>query len=252
MKHPIRTTLLLLAATLLGACAPRLIIPESIIERVESGEIIPDRIVFAVTGMLGDNWKPWHGNLQSSLAEDGVLVIRLQYASEPIGVILDYGRFDSAALLAKTADDLTRLPGITPTFAAIGFSQGGEVIIEAAHEMTRARLDRVVLHRTSETIFAHDTARLLGNRKIGEILSTHSPVDIHSWISPLGVGTVGQPGPAHRVRNLAQWYPHLPIHAQSTWLRLQHFLAGDAFRERRPVTPEAARRLAAWLRSVAN
>lgn len=234
-----------LSCGVLPGCA-RTLVSEDQTRRLRIGEIDPCQVVFIVHGMLKDTGFTWDEDLRDELCDDGRLGVPVTYWSDPTGVWLGWGPRAPARLLAAVADDVARLHEaagcpVPLRVRALGFSQGGEVVLAAAAELEVATFDRVVLSQPSSFAFSRRPSELQQAGRIGSLEIHVSPVDLVNLLAPLGAGEFGLHAANVDVNHHIHWRWHLPPILRSD---RDHYRA--ALFEEGPDRPGAAEGRGAW------
>lgn len=212
--HARQIGLLALPLLLATGCA-RIVIADAELERLREGSVDAGRVVFICHGILKDLGMPWDFAMRDELRAAGFVPILMTYFAEPTGTWFNWGSTSPARKLAQLADDLTRLSetcdGQTPlALCGIGFSNGCEVLLDAAALARVAHFDRLVFLGSSSFAWSPLPGELIASGRIGEIHDHWSPLDLVTLFAPLGAGSFGLRTGSDHVRHHAHWRYHLP------------------------------------------
>jgi len=246
MKRSSASTRLLPAlalAIVLPGCA-ELLVPDQDIRRLRTQSIDPCQVAFVVHGMLKDTGIPWDTNLRDDLSDHGQLGLVTTYWSDPIGVWFNSGSEAPAALIAGIADDIALLHHasgcpVPLSIRAVGFSNGAEVLLDAADALRFVSFETVVFAQSSSFAFSSIPDRLISDGKIGRLEVHWSPFDVVTLLAPLGAGQFGLWSDSPQVSHHRHWRWHIPPLLQSSRDHYREALFPAAIAE--PWTPERVR-----------
>lgn len=214
-------SLLVLMLAVLGVAAgvsgcASLQVSDRLRQDLDAGRLDPHHVVFICHGMLKDLGSPWSRRLRTELVEDGVVGLPVTYWSDPTGVWFNWGSVAPGRLVAETADALVRAHAESGSrreliIDAVGFSNGGEVVLRAASYLEEARFRRVILFGSSSFAFSRQPGQLIDDGKIVELCNYWSPIDLTTILAPFGAGQFGLRAGDDRVTNEMKFMPHLPL-----------------------------------------
>lgn len=204
----------------LTGCA-ELLVEDREIRRLQTHAIDPCEIAFVVHGMFKDTGIPWDINLRDDLSDHGRLGLVITYWSDPIGVWFNSGSDAPAALIAELADDISLLHAasgcpVPLSIVGLGFSNGGEVLLDAAADLRWTAFDRVLFAQSSSFAWSSIPARLIEAGKIGALEVHWSPIDLVTILAPLGAGQFGLWSESPQITHHRHWRLHIPPLMQSS------------------------------------
>lgn len=209
-----RFALLLAFAAAFPGCA-ELLVPDRDVRRLRTQTVDPCQIAFIVHGMFKDTGIPWDTSLRDELSDQGQLGLVVTYWSDPIGVWFNSGSEAPAELIAGVADDISLLHAasgcpVPLSIRAIGFSNGGEVLLDAAQSLRFGPFEKVVFAQSSSFAFSSIPDRLISDGKINELEVHWSPLDVVTLLAPLGAGQFGLSSESPHVSHHRHWRWHIP------------------------------------------
>lgn len=215
---------------MVAGCAD-LCVSDRVIDGVADGSLDPHHFVFVCHGMLMDLGIPWDLDVRDMMAESGRAGLVVTYWSDPTGVLLNWGCVAPGNLIAAVADALCRAHDACACdeplrFSAVAFSNGCEALIRAAGRAERARFDRWIFVQSSSISFSGEVPDLIARERVRQVRNYWSPVDLISFVAPLGAGSLGLCGSG--IENVAVARLHFPIFSDAFLGEMVDYVAEDA------------------------